>query len=82
MLKIQDGCIYSAHIVALQTGRATILLNIKTKIVGSESHDVFPLVPYSKHMSHYKQHAPESTPFTMWQDLCVLLPVMPAGWPP
>ena len=40
MLKIQDGCIYSAHIVALQTGRATILLN-KTKIVGSESHDVF-----------------------------------------
>ena len=57
--------------MALQTGRATILLNIKTKIVGSESHDVLPLVPYSKHMSHYKQHAPESTPFTMWQDLCV-----------
>ena len=22
-------------------------------------------------MSHYKQHSPESTPFTMWQDLCV-----------
>lgn len=76
MVKIQDGCINSGDLFCSYGAPSdwkshNYVEHQKTFFVGSESHDVFPLVPYSKHMCHYKQHSPESTPFTMWQDLCV-----------